>query len=209
MITKSAHLLEWLDTVDSTWCNRVYVGTQTRSTLLAYIFVAFGLTPTSGLPCREKDALLRSLAAEYERRGRPIATNRWEAAQVVAECQRHQAAMNPAALAAGSPPTVPAVAVTAAPAPAALSPPEQPVTVEEEETAYQFGCFFTNGNWVAREATTEQLGTLPALSPTGQGFWQATANPSFEQVDFTFFLGRAYLFNLFDQITHWDLPLPG
>ena len=48
--TKPAHWLDWLENADGIYANPAYLSQMGRDVILGYMFVCFGVLPTSPLP---------------------------------------------------------------------------------------------------------------------------------------------------------------
>lgn len=81
------HLLDWIENAEAVWANRQYLANQPPHVIFAYLFVMFGLLPSSPLPSHDKNQLLATLQNEYVRRGKPIETNKWSANEVLAQAE--------------------------------------------------------------------------------------------------------------------------
>ena len=58
------------------WANRAYIARASKEILMCYVHTMFGLFPDSPLPSHDNGELRVMLANEYERRGRPVCTEK-------------------------------------------------------------------------------------------------------------------------------------
>ena len=81
------HLLDWIENAEAVWANRQYLSNQPIHVVYAYLYVMFGLLPSSPLPTHDKAQLLATLGNEYLRRGKPIEHNKWSANDVFQQAE--------------------------------------------------------------------------------------------------------------------------
>ena len=81
------HLLDWVEHAEPVWANRQYLSSQPAHVIYAYLYMMFGLLPSSALPSHDKNQLLAILSNEYQRRGKPVAQQQWSAQDVLLQAE--------------------------------------------------------------------------------------------------------------------------